>query len=66
MFFFLDTEKEYETGMEYIYTERYLRYTGSDFSSGLIPNPQIAHIIQGILLTTVGDKIKMLGMDNTG
>jgi hypothetical protein len=45
MFFFLDTESEYEKGLEYIYTERYLKYTGSDFIQAKIPQPQIAHII---------------------
>ena len=45
LFFFLDTEREYETGLEYIYPEKYLKYTGSDFSSMLIPQPEVAHIL---------------------
>lgn len=38
LFYFLDTEVEYEKGLEYIYTERYLKYTGSDFMQNKIPN----------------------------
>jgi len=40
MFLFLDSESEYEKGVEYIYREdKLLKFTGSDFANGKLTQP---------------------------
>lgn len=65
IFFFMDTERTYELALRLIYKQHLVQYTGNDFIEKL-SNPDIATIIQGCLLVTVGDKLKKLMIDVSG
>ena len=48
-----------------MYKKHQIQYTAEDFIER-IPNQDIANIIQGCLLVTVGDKLKKLMIDAQG
>ena len=65
LFFFMDTERTFELALRLMYRQELIQFTGNDFIEK-IPNPDIATIIQGCLLVTVGDKLKKLMIDPMG
>ena len=63
LFFMMDTERSFELCLRLMYKPREVQFTGADFEIGKIDQTDVASIIQGCLLTTVGDKLKKLLID---
>lgn len=65
LFFFMDTERTFELCLRLLYKSHQVQYTGEDFIEK-IPQREVANIVQGCLLVTVGDKLKKLMIDGKG
>ena len=60
----MDTEQTFELCLHLLYDKQTIQYTGQDFDK--MQNSEAARILQSCLLTTVGDKLKHLIIDNNG
>ena len=65
MFFFLDLESTFEAGLKLLYEPSLLEFTGSDFGIKF-DKREVIQILQTCLLTTVGEKIKVIASDDKG
>lgn len=65
MFFFMDLERAFEVGLKLLYEPSLLEFTGSDFGVKF-DNGEVIKILQTCLITTVGDKIKVIAEDSKG
>lgn len=67
MFFFMDQEASFEESLSLLYSPTLLRYTGKDFIDAFTFNfYDRLRVLQTCLMTTVGDKIKVLTTNARG
>ncbi len=65
MFLFMDTPTMIEESLKLIWSENHVTYTGQHFIDKL-NNREKQEIIDIVLQTTLGDKMKYLTFDKTG